>query len=60
MVLGLLYTDFNGENISESDQIMAERIARQVVDGVITNSNDALLVNLLRSVIGTNEVVAQP
>lgn len=59
-LLGLLYTDFNGENISESDQIMAERIARQVADGVITNSNDALLVNLLRSVIGTNEVVAQP
>ncbi|MEZ5008606.1 MAG: carboxypeptidase-like regulatory domain-containing protein [Chitinophagales bacterium] len=59
-LLGLLYTDFNGENISESNQIMAERIARQVADGNITNSNDALLVNLLRGVIGTDEVVAQP
>ena len=56
-LMGLLYTDFNGLNISESDQISAERIARQVADGQITNSGDALLVNVLRGVIGTDEVI---
>ncbi len=59
-LLGLLYTDFNGENLSDADHFQALRIARQVADGNITTASDATLVNLLRQVIGTTEGVALP
>jgi iron complex outermembrane receptor protein len=59
-LLGLLYTDFNGENLSDENHLNATRIARQVADGNITNSEDALFVNLLRGVIGTDEVIPLP
>jgi outer membrane receptor protein involved in Fe transport len=59
-LLGLLYTDFNGMNLSDADHLNATRIARQVADGNITNSGDAIFVNLLRGVIGTEESIPQP
>lgn len=56
-LLGLLFTDFNGQDISQADQLTALRIARQVADGQVTTAGDAALVNLLRGVIGTTEGV---
>ena len=58
-LMGLLYTDFNGENIAEDDLFLAQRIARQVADGVINYEEDALLVNVLRGIIGTDEVIPE-
>jgi outer membrane cobalamin receptor len=59
-LLGLLFTDFNGEDISEADLARAHRIARQVADGRITNEEDALFVDLLRGLVGAEGSVPDP
>ena len=46
-LMGLLYTDFDGMDISNADENSAHRIARQVADGKVTNAADALLVDIL-------------
>lgn len=55
-IMGLLFTDFNGEDISDADAATAHRIARQVADGNITNGEDELIVTLLRGLVGGGDI----
>ncbi|MCP4088407.1 MAG: TonB-dependent receptor plug domain-containing protein, partial [Gammaproteobacteria bacterium] len=56
-LLGLLYTDFSGDDISAENEAAAHRIARQVADGKITHESDAILVDLLRGLVGAEGAV---
>lgn len=58
--LGLTPVQLEKGQVSEKDIQNAHRLARQVADGVITNPADALIVNLIRSVLDYENYIPDP